>query len=150
MERALEDIKAAQRVGDRALPFGLAATSLNGAASMPCSPSATTFSFDDVTLIPASPLSAVTVAVITVRAAERVLAAERGVQRHRVARGVRRGHQLLGLVVPPARRCATGNVTGRLNAPLPAFAVPLPSMIGPDQSTVTVAKTSPFESPPIF
>jgi hypothetical protein len=31
-----------------------------------------------------------------------------------------------------------GNVTGRLNAPLPAFTVPLPSMIGPTQSTVTL------------
>jgi hypothetical protein len=30
-----------------------------------------------------------------------------------------------------------GNVTGRLNAPLPAFAVPFPSMIDPDQSTST-------------
>jgi hypothetical protein len=31
-----------------------------------------------------------------------------------------------------------GNVTGSVNAPVPAFAVPLPSMIVPCQSTVTV------------
>src|SRR5688572_16161314 len=30
-----------------------------------------------------------------------------------------------------------GNVTGRLNAPVAAFAMPFPSMTGPDQSTVT-------------
>jgi hypothetical protein len=31
-----------------------------------------------------------------------------------------------------------GNVTGRVNAPVPAFADPFPSMIEPAQSTVTV------------
>ena len=31
-----------------------------------------------------------------------------------------------------------GNVTGSVNAPVPAFADPLPSMIDPAQSTVTV------------
>jgi hypothetical protein len=31
-----------------------------------------------------------------------------------------------------------GNVTGSVNAPVPAFTAPFPSMIGPAQSTVTV------------
>jgi hypothetical protein len=42
-----------------------------------------------------------------------------------------------GLVIPAGSPMREGKVTGKLNAPLPAFAVPLPSMTEPDQSTVT-------------
>src|SRR4029450_10464748 len=43
-----------------------------------------------------------------------------------------------GLVTPSASPMRRGKLTGRLNAPLPAFAVPLPSIIGPSQFTVTL------------
>src|SRR6478609_9848409 len=43
-----------------------------------------------------------------------------------------------GLVVPAGSPMREGNVTGSVNAPVPAFATPFPSIIGPDQSTVTV------------
>ena len=51
---------------------------------------------------------------------------------------MRRGDQFLRAGHPRRLTDREGNVTGKLNAPLPAFAVPLPSMIGPDQSTVNV------------
>src|SRR5258708_32455397 len=40
--------------------------------------------------------------------------------------------------MPAGSPIRAGNVRGRLKAPLPAFAVPLPSMIEPSQFTVTL------------
>src|SRR5262245_47056636 len=42
-----------------------------------------------------------------------------------------------GLVLPAGSPMRDGNVTGRVNAPLPAFASPFPSVTDPRQSTST-------------
>ena len=47
-----------------------------------------------------------------------------------------------GLVCPAGSPIRDGNVTGSVNAPLPAFACPLPSMIEPVQSTVTLRENT--------
>ena len=62
--------RAAERVRDRAPAFRLLGDFPNSDFSMPCRPSTTTFSFDVVSLIPDSPLSAMTVAVTCVLAIE--------------------------------------------------------------------------------
>src|SRR4029079_12494651 len=43
-----------------------------------------------------------------------------------------------GLVTPSAPPIRRGKLTGRVKAPLPAFVVPLPSMMPPSQLTVTL------------
>src|SRR5918993_5371847 len=113
------------------------AACVNASLSRPVTFSATTCSREVVSLIPVSPLSAVTVAVITVRPAApplRPTVAFSAIAKHAACEPASNSS---GLVVPAGSPMREGNVTGRLNAPLPAFATPLPSMMGPDQSTVT-------------
>src|SRR5829696_497149 len=88
--------------------------------------------------MPASPLSATIVAVTSVCAIEpplRPTVALSAIAKHDACEAAISSS---GLVLPPGSPTRDGNDTGNENAPLPAFAVPLPSMIGPVQSTTTL------------
>src|SRR5688572_19554139 len=89
-------------------------------------------------LMPASLLSAATVAVTCVFAALPPffpIAAFIAIAKHAACAAAISSS---GLVLPPASPIRFGNVTGRVKAPLPALAVPLPSISPPSQSVVTL------------
>src|SRR5260370_8974370 len=88
--------------------------------------------------MPASPLSAVIVARTTVRSADACLRPSVPLSAIAKQAACAAAISSSGLVMPPGSPIRAGNVRGRLKAPLPAFAVPLPSMIEPSQFTVTL------------
>jgi hypothetical protein len=95
-------------------------------------------SFEETILMPLSPLSAATVAVTWVFAAFPPFlpsAAFIAIAKHAACAAAINSS---GLVLPPASPMRFGNVTGSVNAPLPAFASPLPSINPPSQSVVTL------------
>src|SRR3954453_7603202 len=98
-------------------------------------------------LMPASPLSAVTVAVTSVLAAEPPLRPMVAVSAIAKQAACAAAISSSGLVTPSASPMRRGKLTGRLKAPLPAFAVPLPSMIGPSQFTVTLRENVAIQPP---
>ena len=101
-------------------------------------PCATTVSFDVVIVMPASPLSAVTVAVTSVFAIAPPFLPTKALSAMAKHAACAAAISSSGLVTPSASPMRRGKLTGRLKAPLPAFAVPLPSMIEPSQFTVTL------------
>src|SRR5437016_615629 len=88
-------------------------------------------------LMPASPLSAVIVARTTVRSADACLRPSvplSAIAKHAACAAAINSS---GLVFPPGSPIRAGNVTGSVNAPLPALASPFPSITDPFQSTST-------------
>src|SRR6478672_3450293 len=94
-----------------------------------------TFSFDVVSLIPDSPLSAVTVAVMSVLPIEPPLRPTVAFSAIAKQAACADATSSSGLVCPAGSPMRAGNVTGSANAPLPALTCPLPSMIEPVHST---------------
>src|SRR4051812_40499641 len=109
-----------------------------------------TFSFDVVSLIPDSPLSAVTVAVMSVLPIEPPLRPTVAFSAIAKQAACADATSSSGLVCPAGSPMHAGNVTGSANAPLPALTCPLPSMIEPVHSTSACRENVAINQTPLL